>query len=228
MTILQEISESLQRGEDDRVGELVRRAVSTRTAPEDILNLGLIAGMNVVGDQFRLREIFLPDVLMAARAMYAGLDVIKPLLARDGVPVAGRIVLGSVQGDLHDIGKNLVGIMLKGAGFDVVDLGHDVPAERFVDAAVEHDASVIGLSALLTTTMTVMQDVVAIVRARGLGTRLRVIIGGAPVSEAWAREIGADGYAYDAANAVERVRALVAECPRPALEAGAADPGASA
>jgi 5-methyltetrahydrofolate--homocysteine methyltransferase len=228
MTILQEISESLQRGEDDRVGELVRRAVATRTAPEDILNLGLVAGMNVVGDQFRLREIFLPDVLMAARAMYAGLDVIKPLLARDGVPVAGRIVLGSVQGDLHDIGKNLVGIMLKGAGFDVVDLGHDVPAERFVDAAVEHNASVIGLSALLTTTMTVMQDVVAIVRARGLGTRLRVIIGGAPVSEAWAREIGADGYAYDAANAVERVRALVAECPRPALEAGAADPGASA
>jgi 5-methyltetrahydrofolate--homocysteine methyltransferase len=228
MTILQEISESLQRGEDDRVGELVRRAVATRTAPEDILNLGLVAGMNVVGDQFRLREIFLPDVLMAARAMYAGLDVIKPLLARDGVPVAGRIVIGSVHGDLHDIGKNLVGIMLKGAGFDVVDLGHDVPAERFVDAAVEHNASVIGLSALLTTTMTVMQDVVAIVRARGLGTRLRVIIGGAPVSEAWAREIGADGYAYDAANAVERVRALVAECPRPALEAGAADPGASA
>ena len=228
MTILQEISESLQRGEDDRVGELVRRAVAARTAPEDILNLGLVAGMNVVGDQFRLREIFLPDVLMAARAMYAGLDVIKPLLARDGVPVAGRIVLGSVQGDLHDIGKNLVGIMLKGAGFDVVDLGHDVPAERFVDAAVEHNASVIGLSALLTTTMTVMQDVVAIVRARGLGTRLRVIIGGAPVSEAWAREIGADGYAYDAANAVERVRALVAECPRPALETGAADPGASA
>ena len=228
MTILQEISESLQRGEDDRVGELVRRAVATHTVPEDILNLGLVAGMNVVGDQFRLREIFLPDVLMAARAMYAGLDVIKPLLARDGVPVAGRIVLGSVQGDLHDIGKNLVGIMLKGAGFDVVDLGHDVPAGRFVDAAVEHNASVIGLSALLTTTMPVMQDVVAIVRARGLGTRLRVIIGGAPVSEAWAREIGADGYAYDAANAVERVRALVAECPRPALEAGAADPGASA
>ena len=226
MTILQEISDSLQRGEDDRVGELVRRAVATHIAAEDILNLGLIAGMNVVGDQFRLREIFLPDVLMAARAMYAGLDVVKPLLARDGVPVAGRIVIGSVHGDLHDIGKNLVGIMLKGAGFDVVDLGHDVPAERFVDAAVEHNASVIGLSALLTTTMPVMQDVVAIVRARGLGTRLRVIIGGAPVSEAWAREIGADGYAYDAANAVERVRALVAECPRPAL--GAADPGASA
>jgi 5-methyltetrahydrofolate--homocysteine methyltransferase len=115
--------------------------------------------------------------------------------------------------------------MLKGAGFDVVDLGHDVPAERFVDAAIEHNASVIGLSALLTTTMPVMQDVVAIVRERGLGTRLRVIIGGAPVSEAWAREIGADGYAYDAANAVERVRALVAECPRPALPPGEADPG---
>ena len=219
MTILEEISDNLQRGDDDRVGELVGRAIATNVPAEDILNRGLVAGMNVVGEQFRLREIFLPDVLLAARAMYAGLDLITPLLARDGVPSAGRVVLGSVQGDLHDIGKNLVGIMLKGAGFDVVDLGHDVPAARFVDAAVEHGASVIGLSALLTTTMTVMQDVVEIVRARGLGPRMRVIVGGAPVSEAWAREIGADGYAYDAANAVERVRALFAE-PTSAAAAG--------
>jgi 5-methyltetrahydrofolate--homocysteine methyltransferase len=210
MTILHEISECLQRGEHDRVGELVGRAIADGVSAQEILDNGLIAGMNVVGDQFRLREIFLPDVLMAARAMYAGLDLIKPLLARDGVPSAGRVVLGSVQGDLHDIGKNLVGIMLKGAGFDVIDLGHDVPAERFVDAAVEHGAPIIGLSALLTTTMPVMQQVVELVRARGLGSRVRVIVGGAPVSEAWAREIGADGYAYDAANAVDRVRALVA------------------
>ena len=210
MTILQEISESLQRGEDDRVAELVRQALATHFSAPDILNNGLVAGMNVVGHQFRLREIFLPDVLLAARAMYAGLDLLKPLLARDGVPTAGRIVLGSVQGDLHDIGKNLVGIMLKGAGFDVVDLGHDVAAERFVDAAEEHGASIIGLSALLTTTMPVMKDVVEIVRARGLGSRLRVIVGGAPVSAEWANEIGADGYAYDAASAVERVRAMIA------------------
>jgi len=210
MSMVQEIAECLQRGEDDRVGELVRHAITSGLPAEQILNNGLIAGMNVVGEQFRLREIFLPDVLMAARAMYAGLDLLKPLLARDGVPVAGRIVLGSVQGDLHDIGKNLVAIMLKGAGFDVIDLGHDVPAARFVDAAVEHDATIIGLSALLTTTMVVMEDVIGIVRSRGLSGRLRVIVGGAPVSEAWARDIGADGYAFDAANAVERVRALVA------------------
>lgn len=211
MTTLHEISEALQRGEDDAVGALVAKAIAAKTPPEEILNAGLVAGMNVVGEQFRAREIFLPDVLMAARAMYAGLDQLKPLLARDGVPTAGRIVLGSVQGDLHDIGKNLVGIMLKGAGFEVIDLGHDVPAERFVEAAVEHGASVIGLSALLTTTMPVMEDVVNLVRARGLGGRMRVIVGGAPVSEDWAREIGADDYAYDAASAVERVRALVAQ-----------------
>ncbi len=209
MNILSEISESLQRGEDDRVGALVRQALEERCAPHAILHDGLIAGMDVVGGQFRRREIFLPDVLLAARAMYAGLDLLKPLLARDGVPTAGRVVLGSVHGDLHDIGKNLVSIMLKGAGFDVMDLGNDVPAERFVDAAREHGASVIGLSALLTTTMPVMKEVVDLVRARGLASRVKVIVGGAPVSEAWAREIGADAHGYDAANAVERVRALV-------------------
>jgi 5-methyltetrahydrofolate--homocysteine methyltransferase len=209
MTILTEIAEGLERGEDDRVGQLVRDAIARQTPAVEILNNGLLAGMARVGEQFRLREIFLPDVLLAARAMYAGLDLLKPLMARDGVPTAGRIVLGSVKGDLHDIGKNLVGIMLQGAGFEVIDLGHDVPAERFVEAAEARGASVIGLSSLLTTTMPVMKDVVDLVRARGLAGRVRVIVGGAPVSEAWAREIGADAYGYDAANAVDRVRALV-------------------
>jgi 5-methyltetrahydrofolate--homocysteine methyltransferase len=210
MTTFKDIAEALERGEDDRVGELVRDAIAAKTPPSDILNNGLLPGMARVGEQFRVREIFLPDVLMAARAMYAGLDLLKPLLARDGVPTAGRVVIGSVKGDLHDIGKNLVGIMLQGAGFEVIDLGHDVPPERFVDTAQEGGASVIGLSALLTTTMPVMKDVVDLVRTRGLAGRVRVIVGGAPVSEAWAREIGADGYGYDAANAVERVRALIA------------------
>ena len=210
MDILEEIAASLERGEDDRVAALVRQAIEERQAPLDILNRGLIAGMDVVGEQFRNRDIFLPDVLLAARGMYAGLDLLKPLLAQGGVPSAGRIVLGSVHGDLHDIGKNLVAIMLKGAGFDVLDLGADVPAQRFVDAAQEHGATVIGLSALLTTTMPVMKEVVDLVRARGLAGRVKVIVGGAPVSEAWAREIGADAHGYDAANAVERVRALVA------------------
>jgi len=210
MDILKEIAASLERGEDDRVAALVRQAIEERCAPLDILNRGLIAGMDVVGEQFRKREIFLPDVLIAARGMYAGLDLLKPLLAQEGFPSAGRIVLGSVRGDLHDIGKNLVAIMLKGAGFDVLDLGTDVPAQRFVDAAQEHGATVIGLSALLTTTMPVMKEVVDLVRARGLTGRVKVIVGGAPVSEAWAREIGADAHGYDAVNAIERVRALVA------------------
>ncbi len=209
-SILSEIAAALELGEDERVGALVRQALAERQAPLDILHRGLIAGMDVVGEKFRRREIFLPDVLLAARAMYAGLDPLKPLLAQAGVPSAGRVVLGSVHGDLHDIGKNLVGIMLKGAGFEVIDLGNDVPADRFVDAAVAQGASIIGLSALLTTTMPVMKDVVELVRARGLSGRIKVIVGGAPVSEAWAREIGADGHGYDAANAVERVRALAA------------------
>jgi 5-methyltetrahydrofolate--homocysteine methyltransferase len=156
MDILKEIAASLERGDDDRIAGLVRQALEERCAPLDILNRGLIAGMDVVGEQFRTREIFLPDLLIAARGMYAGLDLLKPLLAREALPSAGRIVLGSVHGDLHDIGKNLAAIMLKGAGFDVLDLGADVPAQRLVDAAQEHGATVIGLSALLTTTMPVM------------------------------------------------------------------------
>ena len=209
MSLTTDIAAALERGEDEQVGELTRQALAQGAAPLSVLNDGLIAGMNAVGEQFRRREIFLPDVLLAARAMYAGLDVLQPLLAGAGVPAAGRVVIGTVHGDLHDIGKNLVGILLQGAGFEVIDLGSDVPAERFVAAAVEHDAVVIGLSALLTTTMPVMKDVVELVRSRGLGGRVKVIVGGAPVSEAWAREIGADAHGYDAANAVERVRALV-------------------
>ena len=168
-----------------------------------------MAGMNVVGEQFRKREIFLPDVLLAARAMYAGLDLLKPHLASEGVPSRGKIVLGTVKGDLHDIGKNLVGILLKGAGFEVIDLGHDVAPEAFVDAAVREGARLIGMSALLTTTMTRMRDVVALVEERGLRGKVRTIVGGAPVNADFAREIGADDYACDAADAVDRVRALL-------------------
>jgi len=209
MSLLRDIAASLQRGEDDQVAALVGQALDDGLDPAAILHDGLIAGMAVVGEQFREREIFLPDVLLAARAMYAGLGLLKPLLATGGVPTAGTVVIGSVQGDLHDIGKNLVGIMLTGAGFEVIDLGNDVPPQRFVDAACQHGAGVIGLSALLTTTMPVMKDVVELVRSRGLEGRIKVIVGGAPVSDAWARQIGADAYGYDAASAVERVRALV-------------------
>lgn len=209
MDVLNEIAKGLEEGEDEQVAGLVRQALDQGQAPGDVLHRGLIAGMNVVGERFRAREIFLPDVLLAARAMYAGLDLLKPRLAEGGVPVAGKVVVGTVQGDLHDIGKNLVAIMLEGAGFAVVDLGHDVSPERFVAAAVAEDAPVIGMSALLTTTMPVMKEVVDLLRARGLQAKIRTIVGGAPLSAQYAREIGADAYGFDAASAVERVKDLL-------------------
>ncbi len=209
MERLTRLADEVRAGEPDAVRALAGEALAAGAAPADILRLGLIAGMTVVGEAFRRHEIFLPDVLLAAKAMHAGLDVLRPHLAAGGVPTAGRVVLGTVRGDLHDIGKNLVGILLGGAGFDVTDLGVDVSAERFVDAAVERGAVVIGVSALLTTTMTGMRDVVEQVRARGLAGRVKVIVGGAPVTETFAREIGADGFAYDAASAALRVKQLV-------------------
>lgn len=165
--------------------------------------------MTVVGDRFRVHEIFLPDVLLAAKAMYAGMDELRPLLVRDGIPSIGKVVVGTVRGDLHDIGKNLVGIMLKGAGFEVIDLGHDVAPERMVQTAYEQGASVIGMSALLTTTMPVMGEVVGLLRERGLAGTIRTIVGGAPVTDEFARQIGADAYGFDAGNAVDVVKDLV-------------------
>ncbi len=209
MDILNALMTELERGDDEKVAELTRLAIAQRLAPRDILDQGLIAGMNVVGEKFRTREIFLPDVLLAARAMYAGMDLLKPLLVNDSVPTRGRVVLGTVQGDLHDIGKQLVGIMLRGAGFDVIDLGHDVAPARFVAAVREFQPAVLGMSTLLTTTMPVMRKVVALLKEEGLAAQVKTIVGGAPVSAEFAREIGADTYAYDAANAVERVTALV-------------------
>jgi len=205
MAILDDISSKLQDGEDEAVPKLVEQALAEKLAPKDILDKGLIAGMNVIGEKFRDHDIFLPDVLLAAKAMIAGLDIIKPLLAGEGAPRIGKVVIGSVQGDLHDIGKNLVGVMLKGAGFEVIDLGSDVSPERFVAAAESENAEFIGLSALLTTTMPIMKEVVALKKKKGLASR--VIVGGAPVNEEFAKEIGADLYAYDAASAVERVKA---------------------
>jgi 5-methyltetrahydrofolate--homocysteine methyltransferase len=209
MEILKRIADALQQGDDQQVGALTAEALGAGLPPGDVLQQGLVAGMNVVGEQFRRREIFLPDVLLSARAMYAGLDLLKPHLAGAGVSSRGKVVIGTVKGDLHDIGKNLVGIMLKGAGFEVIDLGHDVAPEAFVDAAVREGATLIGMSALLTTTMTRMRDVVALVRERGLAGKVRTIVGGAPVNADFAREIGADDYACDAATAVDRVRALL-------------------
>lgn len=209
MDILTQISDALIGGDDENVARLTRQAVERRIPAKDILDRGLIGGMNTVGEKFKVHEIFLPEVLLAARAMHAGMDELKPLLIRDGIPSRGKVIIGSVKGDLHDIGKNLVGIMLKGAGFEVIDLGNDVAPESFVETATRENAVIIGMSALLTTTMPMMGSVVNLVREQGLGDRLKTIIGGAPVSEEYARRIGADAYGFDAANAVDRVKDLI-------------------
>ena len=206
MEILQELSQALQSGDAMRVTELTTRAVDGKLQPQEILNAGLIGGMDVVGKRFKEHEIYLPDVLMAAKAMYAGMEVLKPLFIKDRPRSMGTVVIGTVQGDLHDIGKNLVSIMLKGAGFDVIDLGNDVSPEQFVNVAEKEKADVIGLSALLTTTMPVMRKVVALARERKLTDKVRIIVGGAPLSSQFANDIGADAYCYDAVNAVEFVK----------------------
>lgn len=209
MDLLKQISDFLQQGDDGKVFDLTKQAIEENIAPKDILDLGLIAGMNVIGEQFRKHEIFLPDVLLAAKAMYSGMDQLKPLLIKEGIPSAGKVVIGTVKGDLHDIGKNLVGIMLKGAGFEVIDLGKGVFAEQFVETAVNEQAKVIGMSALLTTTTPLMKNVTDLLRENGLNNQIKTIIGGAPVSKEFAQEIGADAYAYDAAKAVECVKQLI-------------------
>jgi 5-methyltetrahydrofolate--homocysteine methyltransferase len=208
MELLTNIAEGLEAGDHERVSALVRKAIEQGTPVSKILDEGLIAGMHVVGERFRAHEIFLPEVLLAAKAMTTGMELLRPLLVRDAVPTRGKIVLGTVRGDLHDIGKNLVGTMLRGAGFEVLDLGSDVTPERFVDAVEESGASLLGMSALLTTTMPAMRQVVDLLEARGLRGRVRVVVGGAPLSEEYAREIGADAYGFDAAHAVDRVQAL--------------------
>ncbi len=211
MDILKKISVAIQRGDDQTAFMLTKQAIEMNIPPKDILDHGLIDGMNIIGEKFKHHEIFLPDVLLAARAMYAGMDQLKPLLVKDGIPSMGKVVIGTVRGDLHDIGKNLVGIMLKGAGFDVIDLGKDVPPEKFVNTAAMEGAKIIGMSALLTTTMPVMKEVITILRNQNLTAKIKTIIGGAPLSKEYALKIGADVYAYDAANAVESVKQLIQE-----------------
>ncbi len=209
MEILDKLSESLQKGDAKGVAQLTESAIGEGLSPQTILDDGLIAGMAVIGEKFKKHEIFLPDVLLAAKAMYAGMDLVKPLLIRDGIPAIGRVVIGSVKGDLHDIGKNLVGIMLKGAGFEVIDLGNDVSPEKFIDAALENEARVIGMSALLTTTMPGMKKVIDLAKERNVFDKLKFVVGGAPVNDDYAREIDADAYCFDGIKAVECVKSLL-------------------
>jgi 5-methyltetrahydrofolate--homocysteine methyltransferase len=206
MVDVEKFAEALFEGSVEKVKTLTQEALDRGERAEDILNDGLIKAMDRVGLQFKNGEIYIPEVLIAARAMHAGLAVLKPVLARSGAPRAAKIVVGTVKGDLHDIGKNMVCMMLEGAGFDVVDLGIDVPTEKFVQAAKEHGASMVGMSALLTTTMMQMKATIEALRASG---PVKTIVGGAPVTEEFARQVGADGYAPDAASAVEKVKELL-------------------
>jgi 5-methyltetrahydrofolate--homocysteine methyltransferase len=196
-------------GEEQEVRNLVQQAVTEGVTPDKVLSEGLIAGMNVVGERMKKHEMFIPEVIRSAKAMNAAMDFLKPLLETEEVNLGPKLVLGTVKGDLHDIGKNLVGMMLKGAGFQVVDLGIGVPAERFVQAVVEQEATVLGMSALLTTTMPEMGNTIEALKAAGIREKVRVIVGGAPVSSEYANKIGADGYARDAARAVDKMRELI-------------------
>jgi 5-methyltetrahydrofolate--homocysteine methyltransferase len=206
MADFNKISEMLQKGKAKDVEALVNQAVAENAAPGDILSKGLIAGMAIIGDKFKKNQVYVPEVLIAARAMHAGLKVLEPLLAKAGVKPLGIVAVGTVKNDLHDIGKNLVIMMLKGAGFKVIDLGIDVPAEKFVKAA-QDGAQVLGLSALLTTTMPQMKSVVEALKKAN--SKAKVMIGGAPVTQAYCDEIGANGYAPDAASAVDVAKKLL-------------------
>jgi 5-methyltetrahydrofolate--homocysteine methyltransferase len=206
--ILQQIASNLYQGEDQEVAALVQQALDQGMEPHEILHGGLIPGMDEVGKDFKADILYMPEVLIAARAMHAGMDVLRPLLAESDVAGAGKYLIGTVQGDLHDIGKNLVRMMLEGAGFETIDLGKDVKPETFVAAVREQQPKLLGLSALLTTTMPAMKDTIEALEEAGLRDSVKIMVGGAPVTAAFAEEIGADGYAPDAATAVDVARNL--------------------
>lgn len=203
MSILNDISEQLQKGKANEVKELVQKAIDDGMAGKQVLNEGLMAGMGIIGEKFKKNEVYVPEVLIAARAMNAGIEILKPLLQDDADDTKGRVVLGTVKGDLHDIGKNLVKIMMEGKGMEVVDLGIDCPAEKFVETSKEKKANIIACSALLTTTMTEMENVVKAVEEAGMRDNITVMIGGAPVTQNYCESIGADLYAPDAASAAD-------------------------
>ena len=208
MEILNKISECVQKGELGNINDLVQEALDQNISPADILENGLILGMKIVGEKFNAGEIFVPEMLIAARVMNFALEVLEPKMVKGDIQSKGKIVLGTVAGDLHDIGKNLVGIMFKGAGYEVIDAGVDVSLEKFLSIAKENNADIIGLSALLTTTLGNMRDIVKAVKESD--PQIKVIIGGAPVTEDFANQIQADGFAANAASAVNVAEKLLA------------------
>lgn len=209
MTIFEKIADEVQKGDSVAVETLVKEAVSKDAPAERIMDDGLVEGMNIVGEKFKNNECFIPEVLVSARAMTVGLSILKPLLAEKNVKPIGKAVIGTIQGDLHDIGKNIVGMLLQGAGFEIIDLGADVQVDRFVESAETENADIVGISALLTTTMVNMKIVIDKLNKAGIRDRVKVIIGGAPVTQAYADKIGADGYATDAATGVDVAKKLL-------------------
>jgi len=209
MVDLTKLRDSLIYGKADEVKDMVKKAIDEGQDVEKILNEALIAGMDIVGDKFKKNEFYVPEMLIAARAMKAGMEVLRPLLVKSGVKSLGTVVLGTARGDLHDIGKNLVGMMLEGAGFEIVDLGVDVSPEKFVQTVKEKEVQIVGISALLTTTMPSMKDVIKALDEEGVRNKVKVMIGGAPVTQSYAEEIGADGYAPDAASAADKAKELL-------------------
>lgn len=207
MANLKDLCQSVVTGNVVQVKEQTQSLVDGGTAPIDIINDGLIGGMNVIGPRFKNGEMFVPEVLMSAKAMAAGMEIVKPLISDKDMPSKGTIVLGTVEGDLHDIGKNLVGMMIEGSGFKVIDLGIDIAPKTFIEAIKEHNPQVVAMSALLTTTMVAMKNTIDLINEEGL--KVKCIVGGAPVSQEFANQIGAAGYAPDAASATELCAELV-------------------
>lgn len=203
MQILNEISEFLQQGRAPQVKELTQKAIDEGIEPKAILEEGMLAGMGVIGEKFKKDEVFVPQVLIAARAMNAGIEILKPYLAEAGVDSKGTVIIGTVKGDLHDIGKNLVKMMIEGKGFTVIDLGVDVPSEKFVEAINEYDADIVACSSLLTTTMNEIGGVVKAIEDAGLRDNVKIMVGGAPVTQEFCDSIGADCYTDDAASAAD-------------------------
>jgi 5-methyltetrahydrofolate--homocysteine methyltransferase len=208
--ILEQMQKDLYEGNFDEVESATKAALESGMTAQEILNNGLVAGMNVVGRDFKSGDLFIPEVLMCAKAMHAGLEVLRPLLAEAGAKSQGKVILGTVEGDLHDIGKNLVSMMLQGAGFEIVDLGTDVKPKQFVTAVRDEGADLVGMSAMLTTTMPAMKSTIAALEEAGIRDKVKVIVGGAPVTSKFAEDIGADSYAPDAGAAVDTARELVA------------------
>ena len=208
MADLSALTESIINGKAKDAKELLQKALDAKVPVAEILTNGLIKGMSVVGEKFKNNEFYVPEVLIAARAMHGAMEILKPLLASSGVEPVGIVAIGTVKGDLHDIGKNLVVMMMEGAGFEIMDLGIDVPAEKFVEA-VKNGAQVVAMSALLTTTMTAMKSTIDSLKEAGVRDKTKVLIGGAPVTQNYADEIGADGYARDAASGADKAKELI-------------------